>query len=512
MNSLKKAALWMSGLAILVKLSGFLRESVIASQFGVSEVTDGYLLAFSFITLVLAMIANGFNNVFLPQYVQNRKERPEETEQNANGIMNATVLIFIAATAVGFFLVPFLVPFIFGNMQPGTEAVAVSITQVFVAFMSMIALNGILDSYLQGRRIFVPTQLSKLSQTLLGAVFALAFSEWLGIHSLAYGFIVGVFLGIVIQLIFLFKNGYKWSPTLRVERDYRKAFLVLLVPALLNSVVGQVNMFVNKFFASGTTEGAVTYLNNASLLVTIPHNLYATTVATIIFTLLAERASNQRQFQQTVFEGLRLSYLTLLPTSVGLFIVGQPALEFIYERGAFTSEDTYATYLALIFYLPMIVTQGMQYIVSKAMYAQHKTAVVFRISVTTIALNAFLNWLFVYPLDFGYPGLALSSSAVSFYYVSATIFFVYKDFPPAERTRLWSMILRGLPAVLLMALPLFLLQQWDPFNGLYSLAQLAILVPIGGLLYIVGLRFFYREGFRQLLQLLRIRTKGRNDS
>src|SRR3954464_8520328 len=98
MSGLKKTAIWITLLALVVKFSGFLRESIIARQFGANEYTDGYLLAFSFITLVIAMISGGFNNVFLPLYVKNRKERPAETEKNAIGIMNATVLLFFVVT------------------------------------------------------------------------------------------------------------------------------------------------------------------------------------------------------------------------------------------------------------------------------------------------------------------------------------------------------------------------------------------------------------------------------
>jgi putative peptidoglycan lipid II flippase len=501
MSTLKRTAIWVTLLALVLKLSGFLRESIIARQFGADELTDGYLLAFSFITLVVAMISGGFNNVFLPMYVKNRKDKPEETERNANGVMNGTVLIFLAITVLGYFFVPYLVPLIYGAMSPATEEVAVDITQFFFLFMSAIALNGILESYLQGRRVFVPSQISRLMATLMGAVFALLFSEQWGIYSLAYGFIFGTLLGTVIQFVYLFKNGYKWEPTVRIEKAFRGAFLALLVPSLLNSVVGQINMFVNKSFAAGTTDGAVTYLNNASLLVSIPQAIYASTVAAIIFTLLSEQVDDQKKFQGTVFMGMQISLVTLMPIAVGLLLVGEAAISFVYERGKFTAEDTHNTYLALLYYLPLIVTQGLQYIVSKSMYARGKTAIVFRISVTTIALNLIFNWLLVD--RFGYPGLALTSSLVSVYYLGVSTFVVYKDFDRSERVRLASLFLRVLLPSIVMAVPLYLLKVFTPITQWYSLIQLGIMIPLGVVLYAGGIYLFYREGFRQLLSVVR---------
>ncbi|WP_046133136.1 murein biosynthesis integral membrane protein MurJ [Bacillus thermotolerans] len=504
--SLKKAALWLAGLSLLVKLSGFLRESIIAREFGASVYTDGYLLAFSFITLVVAMIAVGFNNVFLPMYVQKRKNAPEQTERNANAIMNVTVLLFLGVSIIGWLLAPLLVPFIYGNMKPETEEIAIEITQFFFLFMSVIALNGILESYLQGRRIFVPAQISKLLSALMGAVFALLFSDIWGIHSLAYGFIFGTVLGILVQLFFLLKKGWRWSPALKIEKDFRRAFVVLLIPSLLNSVVGQINIFVNKAFASNTVEGAVTYLNNASLITSIPHTIYGTTIAVIIFTLLSEQVDNLEKFQNTFFMGMQISLVTLAPIAAGLFLVGEEAIAFIFQRGQFTAEDTYNTYLALMLYLPIIVAQGLQYIVSKSMYARGKTNIIFRISVTTIALNVLLNWLFVGP--FGYPGLALTSSFVSLYYLTVSTIFVYRDFEKKEATRLFGLVGRVAVVTAFMAVPLYFLKQLTPISDLYSLWQLLIIVPLGVALYALGLFLFYKEGFRQMISIVKRKAKG----
>ncbi|PLS17825.1 murein biosynthesis protein MurJ [Bacillus sp. M6-12] len=501
MSTLKKTAIWITLLALVLKLSGFLRESIVARQFGATEHTDGYLLAFSFITLVVAMISGGFNNVFLPLYVKNRKEDAEGTEKNANGVMNSTVLLFLIISLVGAIFVPYFVPFIFGNMTPLTEEVAVKITRVFFIFMSAIALNGILESYLQGRRIFVPAQISKILATLMGAVFALIFSDQWGIYSLAYGFVFGTVLGIIIQFYYLQKSGFRWGLNLRIEKDFRKVFIVLIIPSLLNSVVGQINMFVNKIFASGTVEGAVTYLNNASLLVSIPNAIYATTIAAIIFTLLSEQVDDMKKFQQTVFMGMEISLVTLLPIAAGLLVVGDAAIAFVYEGGEYTAEDSYNTYLALVFYLPMIVTQGLQFITSKSMYARGKTAIIFRISVTTIAVNALLNFLLVD--RFGYTGLALTSSIVSVYYLVVSSVVVYKEFPKEEVARLFTLFIRVIPPTLIMTVPIWLLKEYTPIGGFYSLFQLAILVPLGVILYTGALYIFYRQGFRRLLNILK---------
>lgn len=504
MPSLKQTAIWLALLALTVKIAGFLRESIIARQFGANEYTDGYLLAFSFITLALAVISDGFNNVFLPLYIQTKKENPEVADRNANGIMNATVAVFLLITVIGYYSAPSFVPVIFGRMTALTELVAVKITQIFFLFMGAIALNGILDSYLQGRRIFVPSQISKLLATLTGALFALLFSDIWGIYSLAYGFVLGIIIGTILMFVCLWKSGYHWAPTLTIDPGFRRSFFRLLVPALLNAFVGQMNMFIDKMFASGTIEGAVTYLNNASLLVSIPYTIYGTTIATILFTLLSEQVHEPHKFQQTLFTGLELSLVVLAPIAVGLGIVGDAAISFVYEHGQFTEIDTHRTYKALLFYLPLIITLGMQYVISKSMYAKGKTATLLRISITTIAMNAILDYLLVKP--FGYTGVALSSSVVSLYYLTACLTVLYRDLEHRETKKLFSLLIRvsasaGVMACLLYGAKTMLSMGHWPF-----LLQLAVLVPLGVVTYTFSTFFFYREGAYRLLRTVKQKT------
>ena len=108
-----------------------------------------------------------------------------------------------------------------------------------------------------------------------------------------------------------------------------------------------------------------------------------------------------------------------------------------------------------------------------------KLQIVFRISVTTILLNVFLNWLFVEP--FGFAGLALTSSLVSFYYLGVTILFVYKDFDRGEFTKLFMLFVRVLIPTLIMAVPLWLLKEFTPVSELPAIVELLVLVPLGAL-------------------------------
>ncbi|GKV69210.1 putative lipid II flippase MurJ [Sporosarcina sp. NCCP-2716] len=499
MGKLKQAALWTAVLALVLKLSGLFRESIVSTKFGVSFETDAYFLAFPFITLVVAMISTGFNNVFLPMYIKNRKSG-DAGDHNANALLNWTMVLFVGISFVGWFGAPYFLPILYGKMSEEIAAIAVPMTQVFFAFMTVIALSGLLDSYLQSRRIFVPSQMSKLLATLFSVIFAILFNEQWGIFSLAYGFIFGTILGVIVQLYYLFRSDYKYRLEFRMDIQFRNAFLLLIVPSLLNSVVGQVNFFVNKAFASGI-DGAVTYLNNASLIISIPNAIYATTLATIIFTLMSEQTEDRAKFKETFFRGMEISLVTLLPIAAGLFVIGDSVIAFIYEHGKFTATDTHRTHIALMLYLPVVVFQGMQLMLSKSMYARGKTAVVFRISVTTILINFLSNWLLVD--RFGYPALAVAASVVSVYFFAVSMVVVYRDLGREELARFGRMVPQVLVPTVLMGAVVWVVKAFVGVGSLGPIPQLAILVPIGVVVYAAMLFVFYRAGFRRFLGMLR---------
>ncbi|MCM3005566.1 murein biosynthesis integral membrane protein MurJ [Priestia koreensis] len=505
MKKFKATAIWSILLALVLKVSGLARESIVAKEFGASADTTAYYLAFSFITLATAMFSTGFNNVFLPMYVQRRKQGEDVSDRNANSLLNITIVIFGVISVLGWLYAKWFVPIIFPGMSKTVEPVAVHVTQIFFIFMIPIVLSVLLDSYLQSRRIFVPSQSSKLIATFMAIVFAILFSHTWGIDAVAYGFVIGTLIGVVIQFLYLVKSDYKWKLEFNMDKEFKKAFVLLLIPSLLNSAVGQVNFLVNKSFAAGTFDAAVTYLNNASMIVSIPTAIYSTTIVAMIFTLMSEQTQDKKAFGDTFYRGMEMSTVALLPISIGLILAGDSVISFIYERGKFTAENTHGTYMALIWYTPTIFFQGMQLILSKSMYAKGKTSTVFRISVTTIVLNLVLNWLLVD--RFGYLALAFAASAVSVYFFVVSMIVVYKDLGKDEFKRFMRMMPKVLIPGAIMGLAVAAVKYLLPIGNLYSLIQLCILGLVGVIVYAVALKLINPTAFHRLVGLSKRRKK-----
>lgn len=499
MATLKKAGLITLILSLVLKFAGFVREAVLADQFGASALTDGYLIAFSLITLVVVMTSEGFNSVFLPLFTRAKQENGNESFKSASALLNSAIVILVSCSVLIYFAIPIVLPWFFSDVNEQTLETSISVMQFFVIFLSLISVNGMLESYLQSFRSFIPTQISRLLATLMSAIFGLLFAKQFGIYSLAYGFVFGVLAGTVIQIISLKRCGFKYYLNFKIDKLFLRSFIVLFFPAILSSIVGQINVLVDKVFASGTIEGAVTYLNNSSLIVSIPQAIYATTIVAILFTLLSEQGSNQKGFQETLHRGIKITIITLMPMTFGVVLLGSPLISVIYQRGLFSANDTAMTYHALLVYSPLILVQGIQYIILKAMYVQRKTKKILSLSLYTIVLNIAFNYIFI--KYFGYLGTALSTSMLAVFFLIATSISLYKDLDKGQWKRSIFVIIKVLPASVIMGIAVFILKEFV-FYDFPALFTLIILSIVGAVVFSVVLLVTYRDGFAEIISLL----------
>ncbi|MGM9988330.1 MAG: murein biosynthesis integral membrane protein MurJ [Bacillaceae bacterium] len=499
MATLKKAGLITLILSLILKFAGFVREAVLADKFGASALTDGYLIAFSLITLIVVMTSEGFNSVFLPLFTRSKQENENESYKTASALLNNGIVILVSCSILIYFAIPIFLPLFFSDVNAQTLETSIEVMQFFVVFLALISVNGMFESYLQSFRSFIPTQISRLLATLMSAVFGLLFAEELGIYSLAYGFVFGVLVGTIIQIISLKRYGYKYYFTFKSDKVFLRSFVVLFFPAILSSIVGQINVLVDKVFASGTIEGAVTYLNNSSLIVSIPQGIYATTIVAILFTLLSEQGNDQKKFQETLHRGIKITIITLMPMTLGVIILGNALISVIYQRGLFNAVDTAMTYHALLVYSPLILVQGIQYIILKAMYVQRKTKKIFSLSVYTIILNIAFNYIFI--KFFGYLGTALSTSMLAFFFLIATSIALYKDLDKGQWRRSLFVIIKVLPASIIMGIAVIVVKEFV-FYGFPPILILIIASIIGVIVFSVTLLVTYRDGFMEIINLL----------
>jgi putative peptidoglycan lipid II flippase len=232
---------------------------------------------------------------------------------------------------------------------------------------------------------------------------------------LACGTLIGGFLQLAVQIPSLLRVGFVFRPDFRWRDEGVRKVLQLMGPAVIAASAVQVNVLINSIFASYLQDGAVSWLNIAFRLMQLPLGIFGVAVATVTLPLISRSAAqgNTTEFRGALAHALRLVMLLTIPSAIGLAIMAEPIIGLIYERGRFDAFATMQTAGALRFYAIGLVGYAAVKVLAPAFYALDRRNLPMIVSLVSIALNFFLNWLLTFRLGLGHRGLALSTSSIA---------------------------------------------------------------------------------------------------
>jgi len=185
-----------------------------------------------------------------------------------------------------------------------------------------------------------------------------------------------------------------------------------MVPSVVAASAVQVNVLINTGFAAHVGEAAVTWLNSAFRLMQLPIGVFGVAIATVTLPVVSRIAADADTslFGPTLGRAMRLAVFLTLPAAVGLWFLADPIIGLIYEHGKFLSFDTQQTGFALRFYAMGLVSYSCIKILAPAFYAINRKWTPMLVSFVSIALNVLLNYIFIFHMNLGHRGLALSTS------------------------------------------------------------------------------------------------------
>jgi putative peptidoglycan lipid II flippase len=240
-------------------------------------------------------------------------------------------------------------------------------------------------------------------------------------------------------------------------------------------------VFVNTALATAEATGAVSWLNYAFRLMYLPIGLFGVSIATATLPAVSRQAGleDKAAVRRTISDGLSLMLMLNVPAMVGLIVLGAPIVRVIFERGAFTPDDTRATAAALQFYAIGLVGYSVVRITSPVFYALGRSRTPVAVSVATVLLNAALNLALVRLM--GYRGLALGTSLAALANAGLLTYLLQRHLDGLEFGTLISSFVRIALASAVMGGTVYavdaLLARWMP--GGFALEVLGLGLAIG---------------------------------
>lgn len=408
--SLFKAASTVSLLTLVSRISGLVRELLIASTFGASALTDAFNVAFRIPNLFRRLFAEGaFSQAFVPVLAAAKAQEGEAATRLLIGRV-ATVLVWVLllTCVLGVLAAPLLVWAMASGLKQsphGFEAAVVMTRWMFpyIAFMSLVALAaGVLNTW---KRFAVPAatpvllNLSMITAAWLGAPWF----QRMGIepvYALGLGVMVGGALQLGVQIPALKKLGLlpaiglNWRAVRTAWADpHTQRVAKLMAPALLGVSVAQISLLINTQIASHLAPGSVSWLSYADRLMEFPTALLGVALGVVLMPqLAAAKASNDvARYSAMLDWGLRLVVLLAVPCALALLTFAKPLVAVLYHYGAFSERDVQQTTVALMGWGVGLLGVIAIKVLAPGYYASQDIRTPVRIAIVVLVVTQLLN-------------------------------------------------------------------------------------------------------------------------
>lgn len=425
-----------ASIAVLTsRVSGLIREVVLARQFGAGQAYDAFLLGFRIPNLTRDLFAEGaLSSAFVPTFTQYLATKSKEEAVRLSNLV-ATAIIFVVGLLclLGVIFSPFIVDLLahtWRTTDPAKFDLAVQMTRIMFPFLLLVALAAQAMGMLNACNQYGVPALSSTAFNIGSLVSGLALGFWAGpylgitpIVGMSIGVVIGGALQLAYQMPSLRRHGFTFRPQIDWSHPGMRHIVHLMGPAILGNAAVQVNVMVNTWFAAGIFDpvrgpnGPVSWLTYAFRFMQLPLGLFGVAIGSATLPAISRSAStgDMEEFRLTLARSLGLVFLLTVPSSVGLAILGRSIIGAVYQRGRFAPYDTQQTAVALSCYAVGLAGYAALKVLTPAFYALRDSRTPMLVSFFSIAINFGVASSLIKVLGMGHAGLALSTSAVALF-------------------------------------------------------------------------------------------------
>jgi len=418
--NLLSAAAKVSSLTMLSRITGLVRETLIARSFGASEWTDAFNVAFRIPNLLRRLFAEGaFSQAFVPILGESASNGDQKQSQILiNAVSTLLFWALLLTVLLGVIGAPLLILVIATGFEGGpayeSSVVMTRIMFPYIGLISMVSLSaGILNTF--GRFAIPAFTPVLLNLSLIGsAIFLSPYLEQ-PIYALSIGVLLGGVLQLAIQFPALSRLGLLPKVGLlpraikaAISNPDARRVMKLMGPAVFAVSVAQISLIINTNIASRLQTGSVSWLSYADRLMEFPTALLGVALGTVLLPSLSKaNAKNDLVHAgELLIWGLQLTFLLAAPCAIALFIFGEPLAAVLYHYGKFTALDVLMTQRALAAYGVGLIGLILIKILAPGFYSRQDIRTPVKIGLLVLVATQLTNLVFVPWL--GHAGLALS--------------------------------------------------------------------------------------------------------
>ena len=405
-----------SGMTLLSRITGLVRESLKAAAFGAGVQMDAFEVAFRLPNILRRLFAEGaFSQAFVPIFAEYQRQRGEgPTRELMSRVATLLAVVLLVVTAAGVLAAPWLVYALatgFDRTPGKVELTAQMIRIVFpyLLFVSLVSLaGGVLNVF---HRFAIPAFTPVLlNLSIIGAALFLAPYCEPPIVALAWGVLIGGVAQLALQVRPLWRLGMLPLPRFDWRDSGVRRVLAAMGPAVLGVSAAQISALINTQLAASLGDGRVSWITYADRLMEFPTALLGVALGTVLLPMLARHHAdaNPVEYSALLDWGLRLAFLLALPAALALWLLAVPLVATLYQYGRFTAHDVLQTRDALLGYSVGLLGLILVKILAPGFYARQMMKIPVRIAIGTVLFAQTLAFILMHRI--GHAGLTLATS------------------------------------------------------------------------------------------------------
>lgn len=406
--------------SLFAYMLSMVKAVVVGRLFGTTPEMDAYTVAILVPNLIGALISSTTAGALVPILA---KAEQESQEARATVFRSSLAVFSVASLLLTLLLVLFASPvakLVGAAFDPYRLTLTVRMLRWASALVFSNGVYAICSAELLARKRYWAVGISSALGTAISLVMILGASKS-GIDVLVWSLVAGtaVQAGTLVVPAWSASRGgsvARWGNA-HVRRN-AAAQLTLLGAAM----IGVANIFIDQMFATWLPSGSVSALNYAGTLNMIAMQVVVMALAWVALPDFSELAAGGKLelLRARVRRTVILAAMLAAPASLAVFVFGREAIHLVFEHGRFDAHSTRAVFSTWAAYSVGLVPAAMGMIIVRLINAIGKNALLFRIGMLLLFVNAVLDYVFM--RLWGLLGISLSTSFV--YVVSSVVLFV----------------------------------------------------------------------------------------
>lgn len=397
------------------RVLGFVREMLLAKAFGVSAQMDALVVALS-ITDVLAgvFLGSAAAAVIIPPlaklYSQGKEQEFWQLSLNMTNLAGCCLLLLSLA---GMVFAKALVLAVAPGLGPFPFTLAVNLTRIGMASLLFTGLGFVLTPILQARQRFLIPSLTTALHNAVTILFILFLVSRWGAAAVAWSVVCGSALRMCLLYMNARREGMRWRRRVEWRHPETLQIVWLMAPAVLSFSLLDMNLLIDRNFASRLPSGSIAALNYADKLIQVPLVVIAGALSLAVLPAFSVLARNEDwiRLRRRLLLAIGWAAIFLVPATLSMMVLRLSLIDWVYRRGAFDHSALAMTAAALFWYAAGLPFQGINLILVRVFHARLDLRTPLVVGVLVLVSHIGLNILCVH--YWSYIGIAVSNATTA---------------------------------------------------------------------------------------------------